>query len=643
MTSALGKKQRPDWALALWLWALLVAVYALTYSGTFITDDEHILASRALSLAFDGNLNDLRVFGNGRVYDLANRPAVYAAQGVNIEPGQALGGASLARLAVMLGVGRVQALFLLNLWATALTAVVVLWTLRSLGYARSTALLVGLLFGLGTAAWPYAKTLFRDPLAMLFLTITWASGLVLAGRPGAPWRWWLVFFGAALAGMFTKNTVSIALPVLLVYIALSRLKHIQADRVRWARVLGWGGGVLLAAFLWLRFVPPDGALARFSLAYYQVLLARFFASPHPHFVEAVAGPFFSPGKSVFLYSPVLLLSLLGLARRDGAAWAAWSYALLLVVAQALFYDDVWWGEINWGLRFMLPALPPLMMATAPVVDSWLRARRGCWGLWALGLPSGLVQLLSVLPPIREYYREMASLGAEALGTLGVWRAAFSPLLWHGRWLLSGGALDLAAVRVGLRAATVVMGCALLIVWLVWGYRRVASWGGLPVMAALLVLGLTLGMLKLYAVDPAYHAGRDDLSAAYETIRQDLAPDDHVLLKSYGTAAWLYWMNWAGPGVHWASLPFTFPTPGRIAAFHASGDPEIALDKATLSILRSLAASCARVWLVLPEDSPGAALDLEVAWLRQHADLQAQWTFDGASATTRLYRLGRMCE
>ena len=61
-----------DFSLILLLFVLLAAVYCLTYSGTFITDDEHILASRTLSLSFDENVNNNRVYGNGRLFFLSN-------------------------------------------------------------------------------------------------------------------------------------------------------------------------------------------------------------------------------------------------------------------------------------------------------------------------------------------------------------------------------------------------------------------------------------------------------------------------------------------------------------------------------------------------------------------------------------------
>ncbi len=166
--------------VALSIFVLLLAIYSLTYSGTFVTDDEHILASRTLSLAFDERINDSRVYGNGRVFALANLPPEQAAQAVNIEPGQALFGALLARLAVLLGVGRIQTIFLLNIWVTALTTLVTFGTVVVRGHSTLTATVTALLFSLGTLAWPYTRTYFRDPLAMLFLAVAWGCAQIIA-------------------------------------------------------------------------------------------------------------------------------------------------------------------------------------------------------------------------------------------------------------------------------------------------------------------------------------------------------------------------------------------------------------------------------------------------------------------------------
>jgi hypothetical protein len=158
---------------------VLLALYGLTYSGHFSTDDEHILASRSLSLAFEGNLNDDRVTGNERIFTYQALPAAQATPSLQIEPIQSIVGAGLARLALLMGSGRVQTLFLLNILATALAAVCVFASVRALGYPEQTALVTALLFGLGTQAWPYTRTFFRDPLAMLFLAFTWLCALRL--------------------------------------------------------------------------------------------------------------------------------------------------------------------------------------------------------------------------------------------------------------------------------------------------------------------------------------------------------------------------------------------------------------------------------------------------------------------------------
>jgi hypothetical protein len=119
----------PVLQIGLSLFALLIAIYCLTYSGTFVTDDEHILSSRALSLAFDKSVNDNRVYGNSRVFALSNLAGTSATQALNIEPGQEIIGSTLARLAVILHIGHIQTLFLLNIGVTALTSAVLFATI----------------------------------------------------------------------------------------------------------------------------------------------------------------------------------------------------------------------------------------------------------------------------------------------------------------------------------------------------------------------------------------------------------------------------------------------------------------------------------------------------------------------------------
>jgi hypothetical protein len=147
---------------AIALFSMIAAIYSFFYSGTFLTDDEHILASRSLSLAFDDSFNIGRVIGNSRVFNLSQLPVRQANEAANVEPAQAVLGALLAKASVLMGVGRIQVLFLLNIWITAFTGIIAYFMAITMKYSQKIALILTGFFCLGTIAFPYSQTFFRD-------------------------------------------------------------------------------------------------------------------------------------------------------------------------------------------------------------------------------------------------------------------------------------------------------------------------------------------------------------------------------------------------------------------------------------------------------------------------------------------------
>jgi hypothetical protein len=95
------------------------------------------------------------------------------------------------------------------------------------------------------------------------------------------------------------------------------------------------------------------------------------------------------------------------------------------------------------------------------------------------------------------------------------------------------------------------------------------------------------------------------------------------------------MNWGDPRIPWLSLPFYFPAPEVVAQYETNHDPETLLDPITMSLLRGLAGSYQRVWLILPADSPGADLDGESSWLRSRFHEVDKWIFSTNGVQTRL--------
>ncbi|HET7010902.1 MAG TPA: hypothetical protein VFI11_09025, partial [Anaerolineales bacterium] len=233
--SGRGAGALPDGAL---IFAALSFFYLFSFGGVFRVDDEHILAARAQSLALWGTLDQPQVEGNLRVRELT----AYGDAAIQIEPGQAVLGAALYTLGTHVGGGAAQALFVMNLLATAATGAAVFATVMRLGWRRGTGLWCAALFGLGTMAWPYSTTYYRDVLAMLAASLAffaWACALRTRGIVHG-----LALGGAALAvaaGAFAKN-ISLALIVAFAPVVIfAGSNHLGARQVR-LRSLAAGAG-----------------------------------------------------------------------------------------------------------------------------------------------------------------------------------------------------------------------------------------------------------------------------------------------------------------------------------------------------------------------------------------------------------------
>jgi hypothetical protein len=149
----------------------------------------------------------------------------------------------------------------------------------------------------------------------------------------------------------------------------------------------WGillGGLGLALFNWIRFASP------LNFGYRD-------ESFTPNLLDGLYGVLLSPGRSVFLYSPILTLAIPG-------AWMFYKKQKSLTLAAALTVVSYilmaaswhsWDGGWAWGSRLLTPILPLLGFLSAPAIDSaW--GRRGDFAvvliLALLGFGIGLTAL-----------------------------------------------------------------------------------------------------------------------------------------------------------------------------------------------------------------------------------------------------------
>ena len=294
--------------------------------------------------------------------------------------------------------------------ATAAAGVLVYALVRTLGYAAPVAVLTALGYGLGTMAWPYAKLDFTEPpattfvlLATLLLTLALrhpparhsresgnpptllASSVLLAALAGV----------SCIAAIATKYVTACFVPLLLLHGLLLATGLPSGRRVGTAvRLLGAFllpilalGIAALAASVVVAGGPP-------------VLLTEFFGGllqrgwlDLPAWI-GLRGLIFSPGKSLFLYSPFLILGLVSIPlflRRHG--WRGAFYVVVPLLFIAIYSLKRAWDGGGWGPRYMVPMVPFLAIVAAPLLAvAWRHVPRL---LMSFLLLAALVQVLGV--------------------------------------------------------------------------------------------------------------------------------------------------------------------------------------------------------------------------------------------------------
>lgn len=149
----------------------------------------------------------------------------------------------------------------------------------------------------------------------------------------------------------------------------------------------WGillGGMGLALFNWIRFASA------LNFGYRD----EGFTS---RLVDGLYGVLLSPGRSVFLYSPILTLAIPGawlFYKRQKTLTLAVALTIILYILMAASWHS-WDGGWTWGSRLLTPILPLLGFLSAPAIDSaW--GRRSDFAvvliLFLLGFGIGLMAL-----------------------------------------------------------------------------------------------------------------------------------------------------------------------------------------------------------------------------------------------------------
>lgn len=599
----------PDRVVAAWLALVLFGIYLLSFSGQMYSQDSMSMFSVTESFVKRGELN------TDQMWTLFKARNEIAADGESYSKygyGMSLAAAPFYAAALIFpgDLGLTQSAMLASSVVIALAGALLFLAARELGCSRRVGLLGAFLFGLATPAWVYAKQLWSEPFALFFLFAAF-YGLIHFRRTERGSA--ALFAGLALGlAMATRVTNAALIPVFAWY---GFGDCWQSPRVRRGLVLF---GATLALFAlsigwydWVRYGNPLATGYRADETFNTPLLVGLY------------GLLFSPGKGLFVYVPFLAVLPFSLAiffrrARREVILILFVFAFYLFTFALWYY---WWGGTNWGPRFLVPALPFLILALAPVVErvyafsgslrSWFR--RPLFVVFSLLVLAGVaIELLGITVPALSYRLRMLTLSSNP-DQDAMFLPQFSPLIGYFN-LLKPRVLDFAWIRVVDNETRidwfVILVTLAFITWCgvaLWRSlrREQTAFKGVALAGALAIL-LILVSLARYR-DDARFGGGDGYRALLQTVEQAAEPRDVMVLDNDVHAPFFFNENRAA--IRWYGL---------------SRDPK-QWDESTRALLVRLTRQYQRVWFVF-DDSTRDLPDPTRTWLEQSLTKIAQHDF-----------------
>jgi tetratricopeptide (TPR) repeat protein len=279
---------------------------------------------------------------------------------------------------------------LFNAFVTALLISVFFLFSVELGASARGALAAALLLGTTTYVAPFSTGFLQHPSEALLVTVTF---FLLCRDARSPSRGARLVAGSAFALLLLIRPQSgIAFPALAVYSLSVILRRRRSGALAKGFVLELGPLVLpLAAGLAVHLAMNYLRLGRWNLVggYGQ----EIFVYPS---LSAVYGFLFSPGESVFVFTPLLCLLpwlLPEFFRRHRAEAVTATFIALSYIVFYIFYGG-WHGLWSaMGPRYLMLIVPLLLLPLAEWIDS--RGRRAWLVIAPLAMIGLVVQLVNV--------------------------------------------------------------------------------------------------------------------------------------------------------------------------------------------------------------------------------------------------------
>ncbi|PIY79924.1 MAG: hypothetical protein COY81_00335 [Candidatus Pacebacteria bacterium CG_4_10_14_0_8_um_filter_43_12] len=307
----------------------------------------------------------------------------------------------------------------------ALLVVILYWYLRSYQFTHQTALVLSFLGIVATNLFVYTKHVYPHMMFACFLTAAFfgVRMLVITNK-----RYWILFAGAAygVVVLAYNQTYLLPAPFLALYYFLLRYSVIDNIPASWIafqkryKSLRLNNVLKLARKLMADLLTGIVGFIPFWLLYSWFNVVRFGNGltagygegipipkiPFSYVIfEGIWGLLFSPGRSIFVYSPALLLLILFWWKLKKKLMPEIICFSLLALVYIIFFGTltgsptfmVWHGEMSWGNRYFVSILPLLWILIAQIVVKLSNIQR--WLVFAPLVILGIyIEILGLLLP-----------------------------------------------------------------------------------------------------------------------------------------------------------------------------------------------------------------------------------------------------
>lgn len=293
----------------------------------------------------------------------------------------------------------------------ALLGVILFLYLLDLGLNKKDSVIITLVSLLATNLWPYTKHSFAHMMFLVFLVLTFYLVRIYSKNRK---KLVLAFAGISfgICAITYNQSFVLSLPVLGIYYLMLTKAHFT--KIYFKKTLT--DLILfclpflpfLALFAWfenLRFREWTSMGNENFIRQYAV----FKHVPISVFIEGIYGQLFSPGRSFFLYSPVVLLIIffrhkIKQLRPEVAVFLALSMIYLIFFANLYVVEEpqygargLWDGELSWGPRYLLTLIPFGMLIVGVIYKNLSKLQK-IFFFWTLVLIGFYINLLGIFLP-----------------------------------------------------------------------------------------------------------------------------------------------------------------------------------------------------------------------------------------------------